>query len=287
VLLAGCYTPPLGEGAGVVRALPDQRVRLLAGLPSPSFLVRHPMLSIVYATDADSCHLAVVGDYLVTAQYALGTVRVHPLRPDGTVEPPSHVLNGFAHPHMIRAYGDGALISDLGRDVVQQFRLDPAGRLIASAEHPVEGGPRHFLRLADSWIVVCEGGGALASFDADWRPIARYAGLTTPSEVAAFGDRYLYVANRGPDTVSVVAPDGLRLLGEVPSGGRWPRHLAVDGTLLHVAHQHSGDVTTMRIDPETGLLRRLRCAVVPGASCVLPLRGVRRTTRLRVYAPPV
>ncbi|NUR47777.1 MAG: beta-propeller fold lactonase family protein [Hamadaea sp.] len=284
MLLAGCYTPPRGEGAGVVRVLPDRRVRLLAGLPSPSFLAQHPRLPIVYATDPDSCHLAVVGDHLVTAQYSAGTVRVHPLAADGTPGPPSHVLDGFVHPHMICAYAGEVLISDLGRDLIRRTRLED-GKLTPLGEYAVPGGPRHFRRLGDTWFVTCERAGAVAAFDTGWRPITRYAGLTQPSEVAGYGSRYVYVADRGPDVVAVLTPD-LRPVADFPSGGAWPRHLAVDGNLLYVAHQHSGDVTTFRLDPETGLPRRLRSASVPAASCVLPLSRVRRTTRLRVLAPP-
>jgi len=281
VLLAGCYTPPRGEGAGVVRVLPDGGVRLLAERPSPSFLTPHPTLPIVYATDPDSCHVAVAGNHLVTAQYAVGTIRVHPLRPDGSVEPPSQVLDGFVHPHMIRPYAGEILISDLGRDLVVRTRLHE-GRPMA--EYAVPGGPRHFGNVGGTWFVTGELDGSLAAYDSDWRPMARYAGLTRPSEVAAFGERYLYVADRGPDTVHVLAVDGLRLIEVVPSGGAWPRHLVVDGTLLHVANQHSGDVTTFRLDPESGRLRRLRSASVPGASCVLPLSRVRRVTRLGILS---
>ncbi|NUT18730.1 MAG: beta-propeller fold lactonase family protein [Hamadaea sp.] len=286
MLLAGCYTPPRGEGAGVVRVLPDRRVRLLAGLPSPSFLAPHPSLPIVYATDPDSCHLAVVGDHLMTAQYSAGTVRVHPLTADGTIGPPSRVLDGFVHPHMISAYASEVLVSDLGRDVVGSFSLD-GDSLTMLGEYAVPGGPRHFRRLGDTWFITCERDGAVASFDAQWRPIARYAGLTRPSEVAGYRDRFLYVADRGPDVVAVLTPQDLRLVAEFPSGGAWPRHLAVDGDLLYVAHQHSGDITTFRLDPETGLPRRLRSASVPGASCVLPLSRVRRASQLRVLAPVI
>ncbi|MEV6965967.1 beta-propeller fold lactonase family protein [Hamadaea sp. NPDC051192] len=284
MLLAGCYTPPRGEGAGVVRVLPDRRVRLLAGVPSPSFLAQHPELPIVYATDPDSCHLAVVGGHLITVQYAAGTVRVHPLHADGTAGRPSHVLDGFVHPHMISAYAGEVLISDLGRDVVRRTRLD-GGRLTPVGEHAVPGGPRHFVRLGDTWTVTCERDGAVATFDADWRPIARYAGLTQPSELAGHRNRFVYVADRGPDVVAVLTPGDLRLVAEFPSGGTWPRHLAVAGSLLHVAHQRSGDVTTFRLDPQTGLPRRLRAASVPAASCVLPLVGVRRATQLRIITP--
>jgi len=287
VLLIGCYTPPRGEGAGIVRALPDGRTDIVAALASPSFLACHPRLPIVYATDAGSCHLAVCGDHLITAQYAAGTVTAHRLAADGSIGPILDRRGGFAHPHMVHPDGDAVLVSDLGRDAVDRFRFDTAGRLVPQASHPVPGGPRHFLRSGNRWYVACERDGSLAVFTAGWRPQSRLAVLTVPSELAVYGDRFLYVANRGPDTVTVFALGGRvpRVVAEVPTGGRWPRHMAIDGDQLHVAHQHSHDVTTMRIDPATGVPEVVGRVVAPSASCVLPMGRLRRSTRLRVLAP--
>lgn len=289
MLLIGCYTPPRGEGAGVLRALPDGRTSVAAALESPSFLVRHPTEPIVYATDASSCHLAVSGDHLVTTQYTDGTVTVHRLEPDGSIGPCTDRRNGFVHPHM--AYptpaGDGVLIADLGRDAVDGFRFDTAGRLVPQASYAVPGGPRHFLSSGSRWYVACERSGTLAVLSSGWRPLSTPTGLTTPSELAVFEDRFLYVANRGPDTVSVFSLAGREplLVAEVPSGGRWPRHIALDGDLLHVAHQYSGDVTTLRIDRATGVPAIAGSITAPSASCVLPMPGVRRWNGHRILAP--
>jgi 6-phosphogluconolactonase len=284
VLLIGCYTPPNGVGAGVVRALPDGRRRLLGALESPSFLVQHPTLPIVYAPEADSCHIAIAGGHLVTVQYAAGTVRVYRLDGDVAVGGRTHVMGGFVHPHMAAADSDGVLISDLGRDVVVRCAL-AGGRLTTEAEYAVPGGPRHFVRAGTRWHVTGERDGTLAAFTSSWEPVSRVAGLTVPSEVAVYDERFLYVASRGPDTISVFTVDGLRLVAEVPSGGGWPRHIAVEGDRLYVAHQHSHDVTTLRIDRSTGVPQYLRSFAVTSPSCVLPVRGIRRGTRLRVLTP--
>jgi 6-phosphogluconolactonase (cycloisomerase 2 family) len=287
VLLIGCYTPPRGEGAGVVRALPDGRTSLVAPADSPSFLARHPTLPLVYATDAQSCHIAVCGDHLVTTQYGAGTVTVHRLRADGTIGPGTDRRDGFVHPHMAYADGDGVLVADLGRDAVDRFRFDTAGRLVPQASYAVPGGPRHFLRSGSRWYAVCERSGTLAVLSSGWRLLSVHSGLTTPSEIAAFEDRFLYVANRGPDTVSVFSLTGgpPRLVASVASGGQWPRHLALDSDLLHVAHQHSHDVATLRIDPATGVPSYVHSVKAPSASCVLPLPGARRLSRIRILAP--
>jgi 6-phosphogluconolactonase (cycloisomerase 2 family) len=63
------------------------------------------------------------------------------------------------------------------------------------------------------------------------------------------------MANRGPDTVATYRWDGVaaELIAEVPTGGEWPRHLALLGDHLYVANERSHTVTTFRVDPDTGI----------------------------------
>ena len=81
-------------------------------------------------------------------------------------------------------------------------------------------------------------------------------GPTFPSEITCGRDgRFIYVANRGPNTISTFAWDGERAVpvAEVPTGGDWPRHMTLLGDHLYVANQLSHSVTTFRIDHETGV----------------------------------
>jgi 6-phosphogluconolactonase (cycloisomerase 2 family) len=93
--------------------------------------------------------------------------------------------------------------------------------------------------------------------------------------VVARDGRFLWVANRGHDSISVFAlpADGERpvLHTTVPSGGHWPRDLVLDptGRRLYAAHERSGDVTWLDIDPETGVPRRAGSVAAPAASCVV------------------
>jgi 6-phosphogluconolactonase len=77
-----------------------------------------------------------------------------------------------------------------------------------------------------------------------------------PSEITAGRDgRFVYVGNRGPDTISAFAWDGdaATLVAEVPTGGAWPRHIALLGDHLYVANERSHTVTVFRIDAATGV----------------------------------
>jgi 6-phosphogluconolactonase (cycloisomerase 2 family) len=100
-----------------------------------------------------------------------------------------------------------------------------------------------------------------------------------PSELAAGRDgRFVYVANRGPDTVSVFAwaPEGGTLIAEVVTGGQWPRHLALLGDHLYVANERSQNVTVFRIDPDTGIPQAQGEPVAEGSpTCVLRWQPIR------------
>jgi 6-phosphogluconolactonase len=241
---------------------------------------------------ADPCHLAVdaTGGYLVTVNYTGGSVSVHRLGADGSIGERTDLLGhqrhgehprqrDGAHPHMAHVDGDGLLVVDLGGDAIYRYVLDGAGRLRLDrmVGTPPHTGPRHLLPVEGRWYVTTELAGELLTFDADWQllgaePVTASAADNLAAEVAASGDgRFLYVSNRGPDTVSVFALDGglPRYLTEVPTG-RWPRHIAVDGDLLYVAAERSHQVEVMRIDPATGVPAPVTRIATPSPTCVLP-----------------
>src|SRR5262249_13907686 len=109
-------------------------------------------------------------------------------------------------------------------------------------------------------------------------PASTVEGHNQPSGIALRGD-LLYVGNRGADTIAVFAlgtdgdpsPDGEpRLVGEVSTGGHWPRHFAFVDDLLFVANERSGSVVAFRLDPATSLPEPTGDRVeLDGPACVL------------------
>ncbi len=89
----------------------------------------------------------------------------------------------------------------------------------------------------------------------------------------ADGGSVVYVAVRGRDSITVLAPgaDGrLAVRAEVAAGGHWPRHFAVEGSLLYVANQLSDTVSILPIDPTTGVPDAPVAQLAVGSpSCVL------------------
>ncbi|GGM56015.1 hypothetical protein GCM10012275_28930 [Longimycelium tulufanense] len=257
------------------------------------------------------CHLSVdpSGGFLLTANYGSGSIVVHPIAPDGglgeATDLVQHTGSGLdpqrqEGPHAHQVLGDPSgrwvLAVDLGSDSVLVHRLDPRrGRLHthAGARLRPGSGPRHLAfhptgRFAylvgelDSTLIVCR-----------WDPengklrpertlptVAETIGSRNyPAAVVVSGDgRFCYVSNRGHDSIATFAlSDGgasARLLGTMPSGGSWPRDLALDpsGRHLYACNERGHSVVCFKVTARTGQLhatgaqlatRAPSCLVIP------------------------
>ncbi|MCX4825054.1 lactonase family protein [Streptomyces sp. NBC_01142] len=255
---------------------------------------------------AGPTHLALVPGHLLTANYGSGTVSVLPLGADGLPAGPSGLLQHEGagpdpdrqrgpHPHQVLPDPTGrwVLSVDLGTDSVRICALDAeAGEPALHGETALRPGtgPRHLVfHPAGSHAYVLNELEPTLTF-CRWDAVAGVlepAGETAvlpdgvpgpvyPSEVVVSHDgRHLWAANRGHDSIAVLALDETRekaeLVTTVPCGGQWPRDLALDptGRRLYAANERSGDVTWFDIDPRTGVPRRAGSLAVPAASCVI------------------
>jgi 6-phosphogluconolactonase len=233
-------------------------------------------------------HLSVhpSGRYLLTANYGSGSVVVHPILRDGSLGEPtdlaSHVgpeRDPHAHQVIIDPSGRWVLAVDLGADSVYVYKLDlGTGKLVQHHQVllPSGAGPRHLAFHPNGRVayIVQELRSEITM--AAWQP--RRGVLTLgevvptvgpdapnpnyPGEIAVSRDaQFVYASNRGENSVATFAVlEGgwrLRRLGEnVPTGGDWPRHLALDagGRRVFVSNQRSGTVTCLPRDPGTGAL---------------------------------
>ena len=87
----------------------------------------------------------------------------------------------------------------------------------------------------------------------------KFSGRNDAAEIAIHpSGKFLYTSNRGNDTIAVfnVQRRGgtLRLLDNVPTGGKEPRHFAIDpsGKYLLAENQFSNNIVVFKIDPGTG-----------------------------------
>lgn len=263
---------------------------------------------------ASPCHLAVTSDghHLVTANYGGGSLAVHPLDRAGVPGERSDLLvhdgrgldpqrQSRSHVHMVSPGPvDGALLAvDLGTDAVYPYAVEAStGRLVpAGPRVPTRpgAGPRHLVRHPrgrrcyvvgelDATVTVydVDAGGGLherGRVDTSTRPERVW-----PSEVAVRADgRFLYVANRGADTLAVFALDQdlPRYVTEIATEGDWPRHFALIGEHLYVANERSQSLAVFGVDPSTGVPVPIGAPVgIPSPTCVLAGRFSRPTAPL-------
>jgi 6-phosphogluconolactonase len=262
---------------------------------------------------AEPAHLTVdpSGRFLITANYTGGSISVHRLESDGRIAERTdlvqHQVHGehprqdAAHPHMVLATdppdtsegsaGQAAqlLVTDLGGDAIYLYQLTTDGTLAQNGVliAPPASGPRHVLPVGSRYYATAELSGQVLVYDSDQQLAGAVAashrpGPNQPSELVSDG-RYLYVANRGPNTVSVfdIAAGGAggsspgantagapRYVTEVATGD-WPRHIALADGALYVANERSHQVMRMRIDPATGVPAHEQTIEVPSPTFVL------------------
>ncbi len=260
---------------------------------------------------ADPCHLAIdpTGRNVLVANYGSGSVAVLPLDAEGRPRPasairlhagtgPDKARQGGPHAHAVLLDPGGRFLlsADLGADRIFIDRFDAAaGRLKADEPEAVRldagSGPRHLawhpsgkylyaineLRSTVTtfrYDAVC---GALEPLQTITTLPAGFAGKNKAAELAASADgRFLYGSNRGDDSLALFTIDAgtgrLAASGHVSTGGRTPRHFAIDpsGRWLLVANQDSDSIVTFRLDGPTGRPTRVGASLpIPKPVCIL------------------
>jgi len=88
-----------------------------------------------------------------------------------------------------------------------------------------------------------------------------YAGGNDVAHLAFTPDgRFLYVSNRGHNSLAAFSVDGetglLEPAGHFSTQGRWPRNFCItpDGRFVLAANQESDSISIFRLDPRTGAL---------------------------------
>ncbi|MCI3274216.1 lactonase family protein [Streptomyces cylindrosporus] len=338
-LYLGTYTSVEGGGKGIGLATYDTgtgRITgagTLTGISDPSYLALHPDGRTLYAVDeqddgavtavrladrkvlgsrgtggAGPCHLSVhpSGRWLLSANYASGSVAVHPIDAKGAPGERTDLVKHSSpapgpgqqgpHAHQFVTSPDGGhvLAVDLGTDTVYTYRLDERrGTLteVSQAHTRPGAGPRHLTfhpggrhaylaNEVDDTVAVCAydpSSGRLTI--GEEQSSGSGAGTNYPAQILVTADgSYAYLANRGDNSIAryAIEADGarLRLLDTVPVAGDFPRQIALspDGSLLFAANQRSSTVSVFHVDGESG---ELRLAGEPFASpvavCALPL----------------
>ena len=237
------------------------------------------------------CALDPTERFLVVGNYGTGTVAVVPLEADGRLSPvsqlftlpgtpgPDPVQQSSSHPHAVifDPSGRHVIVPDKGFDKTFLFRFT-AGRVVPTDQASViskpGAAPRHTIFHPSLSILYVNNELDSTVTVFDWNRTTGHAteaqvvstipnghdGRNTTAEIAASPcGRFLYVSNRGQDSVVLfhVTPETGRLTfaGFTPTGGSRPRFFTLDPSAerLYAANQDSDDITGFRIDPATGV----------------------------------
>ena len=263
-------------------------------------------LNQVASGGGNPCHLSMShsGRFLQVANHEAGSVAVFAVMADGRLSDliDIHVDEPVdlraAHAHFITPDPGGAFVlsSDTGTDRVMVYRQDPGtGRLMANdppwGQTHLGGSPRH-LAFAPSGRYLFANGEAdltLSLFRYDpVRGLLDYIqhvptvpdGVDTRQHSTAQilvhpNGRFVYVANRGTDTIAVFrfdeATEQIAITALESTRGKTPRNFQIDptGRWLYVCNQNSDRIERFAIDQDTGRLRhRGWAADVPAPTCI-------------------
>jgi 6-phosphogluconolactonase len=251
------------------------------------------LLNQVASGGKETCFISLdsSGKHLFAVSYDSGNIAVWEVDPDFTIgkrtalrwhtggqgSPP-----GEARSHSIRLdpANHFAVGADLGFDRMFVYRFNDADGTLAPADKswltlPKGSGPRHVaFHPGEKWgYVVNESANTVSVFSWDGQTgatsilqtistvPARLASASYAAEIEVHPNgRFLYVSNRGHDSVASFAIDSatgkLSALGHTPTRGKMPRNFTIDpsGSWMIVTNYASGNAVEFRIDPETGSL---------------------------------
>lgn len=238
------------------------------------------------ALDTDPCYLSTdrTGRFLLAAYYRGGKATVHALNQDGSIgDQAVCTVNTMPYAHCIRTDPSNRfafLPHVAASNTIFQFYFDAAtGQLTPNTPAqvtPVPGtGPRHYVYHPSRDIVYFsnEQGSSVTGYHLSDRGTltpfqtlstlpADFTGSNTCAKIAIDpAGRFLYVSNRGHDSIACFAVDHTGLLtarGQQPTEPT-PRAFGLDltGNFLYASGQGSGKVTAYRIDQARGSLSPL------------------------------
>ncbi len=258
-----------------------------------------------------ACHVWVdaTGKTVFVANYGGGSIASFAVKPDGSLGEratfvqfegtgPDPKRQEKPHGHSI--YTDAAnkfvYSCDLGTDKVWIFKLDAAKSTLTPAEPPfgkvpAGGGPRHLaihpngkfayanneMGLSVTAFARNESTGALTELHTlpTLPEGADAKGASTAEIFCHPTGKWLYVSNRGHDTIATYAigTDGkLTFIEAAPAQVKVPRGFAIDpsGQWLITAGQDDDKIAVLKIDPATGKLSATdQTASVGSPVCVL------------------
>ncbi|RCH54418.1 lactonase family protein [Mucilaginibacter hurinus] len=245
---------------------------------------------------AAACYISIDEDRknIFVANYLSGSISVLPLKEDGSVLPPSQLIQGkgrsvnkerqeapHAHTAFLSPDEKYLLYTDLGTDKIHSYRYKDGQQqpLIPVSVTNVKpgSGPRHLDFSPDKKhvYVVQELTGEVVVFDYDDGKLKEvqtvsmlapgFKGVVGAADIHVSADgKYVYASNRGDVNnivVYAIAPETglLTFVERKPTMGKAPRNFVIDptGNFILVANQDSNSIFVFRRDKASGQIREI------------------------------
>lgn len=210
-----------------------------------------------------ACHLEVSDDNIYAVNYLSGSVIK---LPDTLVTHSGHGLHkvrqAAPHTHFVHVSPDGKyiLVTDLGLDKI--FVYDKDLKLVSEVSVPSGHGPRHLAFSDDGKIVYCvnELGSSVSIFSySDGELNLKNTISALPKDFSGdnisaairIKDNYLYVSNRGHNSISVFEiKDSYNIVLKecVDCGGNSPRDFNIIDDVLICTNEKSDNVTVFKLN---------------------------------------
>lgn len=239
-----------------------------------------------------ACHLAIIKNRLVIANYVSGNALSYPILKDGSLAPlsqeikhegtgPNKERQEAAHAHMIYPFANNSMyVVDLTLDTAKAYQFDnKSEQWKANAKSDIKidsgSGARHMVLDSneDHAYILGELTGEI--FVADLRDshnkIIQKVSFIPENYEGAIGGaairmhpngKFLYASNRGSETITIFKIDQktnkLILVGYQSTQGKTPRDFNIDktGNWLIAANQDSDNLLIFQINQQTGTLQK-------------------------------
>jgi 6-phosphogluconolactonase len=260
------------------------------------------------------CNVDATGRTLIIANYTGGNVVAYPIADDGTLgdassnihhEDPTREnaaeLNPRAHSVNLSSDNRFAYVADLGLDKIFIYKLDAKKSTLSPADPPsasvtLGGGPRHFAihpsgnfaytnnetsMVATAFERNAKTGALKAIQEITTIPAGHEGRQSTAECLCHPSGKFLYVSNRGPDSISVYAINQktglLTWVENEPTGGQEPRNFVIEpgGKWLLAENQNSDSIHVFAIDQETGALKPTGDSITVGKPVCIRMVPVR------------
>ncbi len=228
--------------------------------------------------DAYPCHIIAGDDFIATANYGGGSITTLPLDRSGDIDISKLYSisfrdgEGASHLHCLVQRDSTIYATDLGKDMIYQFRRDGLDlRSVAATKTPKGTGPRHLTLSPDGKraYLIGELSGRVIVYDIDSSGALVESSSAVSDSVGGGGSadihissdgKFLYASNRlksdGISTFSIDSRSGALTKIDYTLTGIHPRNftLSPDEAYLLVACRDSDVVQIYSRNTETGLL---------------------------------